>query len=56
MDYLIYLWGLFPEEYYKEVGIRHTSSELREKLCPDGYLKLKDGSKKLIPLTYNMNW
>ena len=30
MDYLIYLWGLFPEEYYKEVGIRHTSSELRE--------------------------
>ena len=27
-----------------------------EKLCPDGYLKLKDGSKKLIPLTYNMNW
>ena len=28
--YLIYLWGLFPEEYYKEVGIRHTSSELRE--------------------------
>ena len=30
MDYLIYLWGLFPEEYYKEVGISHTSSELRE--------------------------
>lgn len=30
MDYLIYLWGLFPEEYYKEVGIKHTSSELRE--------------------------
>lgn len=30
MDYLIYLWGLFPEEYYKEVGISYTSSELRE--------------------------
>lgn len=30
MDYLIYLWGLFPEEYYREVGISHTSSELRE--------------------------
>ncbi len=30
MDYLIYLWGLFPEEYDKEVGIKHTSSELRE--------------------------
>lgn len=30
MDYLIYLWGLFPEEYYKEVGVSHTSSELRE--------------------------
>nr|WP_303776790.1 GyrI-like domain-containing protein [Bacteroides intestinalis] len=30
MDYLIYLWGLFPEEYYKEVGINYTSSELRE--------------------------
>lgn len=29
MDYLIYLWGLFPEEYYKETGIRYTSSELR---------------------------
>lgn len=30
MDYLIYLWGLFPEEYYREVGISHTSLELRE--------------------------
>lgn len=30
MDYLIYLWGLFPEEYYKEVGIKHSSSELRD--------------------------
>ena len=30
MDYLIYLWGLFPEEYYREVGISYTSSELRE--------------------------
>lgn len=30
MDYLIYLWGLFPEEYYREVGISYSSSELRE--------------------------
>lgn len=30
MDYLIYLWGLFPEEYYKEVGIYYTSLEIRE--------------------------
>ncbi|WP_291587946.1 GyrI-like domain-containing protein [Bacteroides sp.] len=30
MDYLIYLWGLFPEEYYKEVGVNYTSKELRE--------------------------
>ena len=30
MDYLIYLWGLFPEEYYKEVGISYTSSEIRD--------------------------
>lgn len=30
MDYLIYLWGLFPEEYYKETGINYTSEELRE--------------------------
>lgn len=30
MDYLIYLWGLFPEEYHKEVGINYTSKELRE--------------------------
>ena len=30
MDYLIYLWGLFPEEYYKEVGISYTSQEIRE--------------------------
>lgn len=30
MDYLIYLWGLFPEEYYRETGINHTSEELRE--------------------------
>lgn len=30
MDYLIYLWGLYPEEYYKEVGISHSSLELRE--------------------------
>lgn len=29
MDYLIYLWGLFPEEYYKETGINRTSEELR---------------------------
>lgn len=30
MDYLIYLWGLFPEEYYRETGINYTSEELRE--------------------------
>lgn len=30
MDYLIYLWGLFPEEYNKEVGANYTSKELRE--------------------------
>lgn len=30
MDYLIYLWGLFPEEYYKEAGISYTSAEIRE--------------------------
>ncbi len=30
MDYLIYLWGLFPEEYYKEAGVKYTSKELRE--------------------------
>jgi len=30
MDYLIYLWGLFPEEYERETGINHTSEELRE--------------------------
>ena len=30
MDYLIYLWGLFPEEYSREVGISYSSSELRE--------------------------
>ena len=30
MDYLIYLWGLFPEEYYRETGIKYTSEELRE--------------------------
>ena len=30
MDYLIYLWGLFPEGYYREVGISYSSSELRE--------------------------
>ena len=30
MDYLIYLWGLFPEEYYRDVGISNSSSELRE--------------------------
>lgn len=30
MDYLIYLWGLFPEEYYKETGISYTSPEIRE--------------------------
>ena len=30
MDYLIYLWGLFPEEYYRETGIKCTSEELRE--------------------------
>jgi len=30
MDYLIYIWGLFPEEYYKETGINYTSKELRE--------------------------
>lgn len=30
MDYLIYLWGLFPEEYEREAGISYTSSELRE--------------------------
>ncbi len=29
MDYLIYLWGLFPEEYNKEVGTSYTSTELR---------------------------
>ena len=29
MDYLIYLWGLFPEEYYRETGISYTSEELR---------------------------
>lgn len=29
MDYLIYLWGLFPEEYYKETGVNLTSEELR---------------------------
>ena len=30
MDYLIYIWGVFPEEYYKEVGINYTSKELRD--------------------------
>ena len=30
MNYLNYLWGLFPEEYFKEVGINYTSKELRE--------------------------
>ncbi|WP_073346494.1 GyrI-like domain-containing protein [Bacteroides congonensis] len=25
MDYLIYLWELFPEEYYKETGVNLTS-------------------------------
>ena len=30
MDYLIYLWGLFPEEYYQETGINYTSKEIRE--------------------------
>lgn len=30
MDYLIYLWGLFPEEYNREVGAYYTSTELRE--------------------------
>ena len=30
MDYLIYLWGLFPEEYYRETGVNYTSEELRE--------------------------
>lgn len=30
MDYFIYLWGLFPEEYYRETGINYTSEELRE--------------------------
>ena len=32
MDYLIYLWGLFPEEYYKETGISRTSEELRAEM------------------------
>lgn len=32
MDYLIYLWGLFPEEYNKEAGTNYTSTELREVL------------------------
>ncbi|WP_418310418.1 GyrI-like domain-containing protein, partial [Odoribacter laneus] len=32
MDYLLYLWGLFPEEYNKEVGTNYTSTELREVL------------------------
>lgn len=30
MDYLIYIWGVFPEEYCKEVGINYTSKELRD--------------------------
>ena len=32
MDYLIYLWGLFPEEYYKETGVNLTSEELRTEM------------------------
>ena len=32
MDYLIYLWGLFPEEYYKETGVNLTSEELRAEM------------------------
>lgn len=32
MDYLIYLWGLFPEEYNKEAGANYTSAELRKVL------------------------
>ncbi len=32
MDYLLYLWGLFPEEYNKETGANFTSTELREVL------------------------
>lgn len=32
MEYLIYLWGLFPEEYYKETGINRTSEELRAEM------------------------
>ena len=32
MDYLIYLWGLFPEEYYKETGVYLTSEELRAEM------------------------
>lgn len=32
MDYLIYLWGLFPEEYYKETRVNLTSEELRAEM------------------------
>ena len=54
MDYLIYLWGLFPEEYYKEVGIRHTSSELRE-IMSRRLPEIKRWKQKINTLTYNTN-
>ena len=32
MEYLIYLWGLFPEEYYRETGVYRTSEELKKEM------------------------
>lgn len=56
MDYLIYLWGLFPEEYYREVGISYTSSELRE-IMSKRLPKIKDGSKnQYSPCAVRINY
>lgn len=53
MDYLIYLWGLFPEEYYKETGVNLTSEELRAEMSKR-LPNIKRWKQKSIRLMCNM--
>lgn len=55
MDYLIYLWGLFPEEYYKEVGVGHTSSELR-KIMSKRLPEIKRWKQKINTAHIHYEW